>query len=103
MAATVRDSVERAHRQEYGQILATLDDGGSDRARLLLNDDSPLTRRVLALDDAELIALAIESIRERVSASMGALAPPQAARRRRSEKQARRRIIQGFRQCFTKF
>jgi len=46
----------------WSAILGALDDGGSDRPRLLLNDENPLVQRILAMDDAGLACLAIESL-----------------------------------------
>ena len=39
-----------------------MDDGGSDRPRLLLNDDNPTVQRLLALDDPGLATIAVESL-----------------------------------------
>lgn len=54
----------------WSAILTVLDDGGSDRPRLLLNDENPVVRRVLAIDSdpadradrSDLAALAVESL-----------------------------------------
>ncbi len=46
----------------WSAILGALDDGGVDRPRLLLNDDSVLVQRILAMDDAGLAGLAVESV-----------------------------------------
>lgn len=48
----------------WSAILTVLDDGGSDRPRLLLNDENPVVRRVLAIDAerSDLAALAVESL-----------------------------------------
>ena len=46
----------------WSAILHALDDGGSDRPRLLLNDDNPTVQRLLALDDPGLATIAVESL-----------------------------------------
>jgi molecular chaperone HtpG len=46
----------------WSAILGSLDDGGVDRPRLLLNDDNPLVQRILAMNDAGLSGLAVESL-----------------------------------------
>ncbi len=61
---------ERRERREvastaddtWAAILTSLDDGGSDRPRLLLNDDNPTVRRLLELADPGLATIVVESL-----------------------------------------
>jgi len=46
----------------WAGLLGDLDDGGSDRPRLLLNHRNPTVRRVADLTDPGLLALAVESL-----------------------------------------
>jgi molecular chaperone HtpG len=46
----------------WGAVVQDLDDGGDDRLRLLLNHLNPTVRRVAAISDPRLLALAVESL-----------------------------------------
>ena len=46
----------------WSAILGAFDDGGSSRARLLLNDDNSTVQRLLGVRDPALAAIGIESL-----------------------------------------
>jgi molecular chaperone HtpG len=57
-----RRTVAETADDTWAAILGAFDDGGSSRARLLLNDDNQTVQRLLAVRDPGLAAMGIESL-----------------------------------------
>lgn len=57
-----RREVAESADDTWAAILGAFDDGGSARARLLLNDDNQTVRRLLAVRDPGLVAMGAESL-----------------------------------------